>query len=52
MTIISIILALIVAVVWLGIAFLDGSQWVATGTIIGLALTIIVNNLTIRRMEK
>jgi hypothetical protein len=52
MTIISIILALFVAAVWLGVALADSSQWVAALTIIALALTVIVNNLTIRRMEK
>jgi hypothetical protein len=52
MTIISIILALIVAVVWWLISLFDSSQWVAANTIIALAITIVVNNLTIRRMEK
>jgi hypothetical protein len=52
MTIISIILALFVEVVWLGIALMDNSKWPEALTIIALALTIVVNNLTIRRMEK
>jgi hypothetical protein len=52
MTIISIILALFVAGVWLGVALADSSKWPEAITIIALALTVVVANLTIRRMEK
>jgi hypothetical protein len=52
MTIISIILATICAGCWLFVALMDSSEWPEAITIIALALTVIVDNLTIRRMEK
>jgi hypothetical protein len=52
MTIISIILATICAGFWLFVAIMDSSKWVEAAAIITLSLTIVINNLTIRRMEK
>jgi hypothetical protein len=52
MTSISIILATLCAGLRLGEVLADNSKWPEATTIIALAITVIVNNLTIRRMEK